>query len=181
MKDELAVLKDLVQRLESIKINYMLTGSLAMMHYGVPRMTRDLDVVIEINNVDDVDKMVAAFSGYYYIDREMIKQSIKTQTMFNIVHNESVIKVDFIVKKRDRYRELEFSRRKRIEIDGIKVDVVSKEDLILSKLVWIKDMRSELQVNDVKNLCKSNYDSNYIEHWADRLSIKQLFDEVVRA
>ncbi len=181
MKDELAVLKDLVQRLESIKINYMLTGSLAMMHYGVPRMTRDLDVVIEINDVDDVDKMVAAFSGYYYIDREMIKQSLKTQTMFNIVHNESVIKVDFIVKKRDRYRELEFSRRKRIEIDGIKVDVVSKEDLILSKLVWIKDMRSELQVNDVKNLCKSNYDSNYIEHWADRLSIKQLFDEVVRA
>ncbi len=181
MKDELAVLKDLVQRLESIKINYMLTGSLAMMHYGVPRMTRDLDVVIEINDVDDVDKMVAAFSGYYYIDREMIKQSLKTQTMFNIVHNESVIKVDFIVKKRDRYRELEFSRRKRIEIDGIKVDVVSKEDLILSKLVWIKDIRSELQVNDVKNLCKSNYDSNYIEHWAERLSVKQLFDEVVRA
>jgi len=181
VKDELAVLKDLVQRLESIKINYMLTGSLAMMHYGVPRMTRDLDVVIEINDVDDVDKMVAAFSGYYYIDREMIKQSLKTQTIFNIVHNESVIKVDFIVKKRDRYRELEFSRRKRIEIDGIKVDVVSKEDLILSKLVWIKDMRSELQVNDVKNLCKSNYDSNYIEHWAERLSVKQLFDEVVRA
>jgi len=178
VNEELEVLKDVTNKLDSINVNYMLTGSLAMMYYGVPRMTRDLDVVIELKD-SDIDTMVSVFTESYYIDNEMIRQSVRSQSMFNVIHTEYVLKVDFIIKKRDEYREHEFSRRKLVFIDGVRVYVVSKEDLILSKLVWLKEGDSEVQVQDIRLLCQGEYDTVYVDTWSRALSVKPLLDEVL--
>jgi hypothetical protein len=63
-----------------------------------------------------------------------------------------VIKVDFIVRKQDEYRRVEFERRQKVAILDFTTCIVSKEDLIISKLWWAKDSHSELQLGDVKNL-----------------------------
>ncbi len=67
--------------------------------------------------------------------------------MFNVIHQESVIKVDCIIRKDTVYRRVEFNRRSRVEIADFRTFLVSKEDLILSKLAWAKDSRSELQIS----------------------------------
>ena len=98
--------------------------------------------------------------------------------MFNLIHNESVIKVDCIVRKQNEYRLNEFNRRQRIKIQDFETWIVSKEDLILSKLFWAKDSHSELQLRDIKNLISTGCDRAYIERWTDELGVASLWQEV---
>lgn len=177
MQNELDIVRDVSQRLDAAGIGYMLTGSMAMNYYAQPRMTRDIDVVVALRPAD-AERVVKLFSPDYYISREAVDNSIAQQSLFNLIHNESVIKVDCIVRKQDEYRLNEFNRRQRIKIRDFETWIVSKEDLILSKLFWAKDSRSEVQLRDVKNLVATGCDRTYIEHWTDELGLANLWQEI---
>ena len=88
------------------------------------------------------------------------------------------IKLDFIVCKRSEYRQLEFSRRQRATISGVHLWIVSREDLILSKLVWSKDSGSELQRRDARSLFTASVDRAYLEKWATDLGVADLLQQV---
>ncbi len=122
----------------------MLTGSMAMNYYAEPRMTRDIDLVVELEPSTG-ERLIETFSPDYYVSRESVADSIAREGLFNLIHQESVIKVDFIVRKSTAFRKGEFARRSRIEIEDFSTWIVSKEDLILSKLEWAKESRSEVQ------------------------------------
>jgi hypothetical protein len=177
MQNELDIVRDISARLDGADIGYMLTGSMAMNYYAQPRMTRDIDIVVALRP-GDTDRLVRLFSHDYYISREAVDSSIAQQSLFNLIHNESVIKVDCIVRKQTEYRLAEFSRRQRIKIENFQTWIVSKEDLILSKLFWAKDSRSELQLRDVKNLVSTGCDRAYIAQWTDVLGLSKLWQEV---
>ncbi len=87
------------------------------------------------------------------------------------IHNESVIKVDCIVRKSSPYRRKEFERRQRVAVADFETWIVSKEDLILSKLVWARDSESERQLQDVRNLIASGCDAAIIERWTEELQV----------
>lgn len=175
MDEQLEFLKLVASRLDSVGIPYMLTGSMAMAVYSVPRMTRDIDLVVAVKPVD-VDKIVGLFSADCYIDRDSVRQAVGSHTMFNVIHNEWVIKADFIVRKEEAYRKEEFSRRQKVTIGDATIFVVSPEDLILSKLVWGKDSQSELQLRDVRQIISavSELDWEYMNKWAAVLEIDTL-------
>ena len=175
---ELAVLSDVTARLESAGFDYMLTGSVAMNYYSQPRMTRDIDIVISLGDSDS-SKIVKIFEGDYYVSADAVADATRQQAMFNIVHLENVVKVDFIVRKETEYRRLEFDRRQRIRVGESKFWIVSKEDLILSKLHWAKDSRSEVQLGDVRNLLSTNPDLDYLNEWSPGLDVDQLLRDLV--
>ncbi len=75
----------------------MLTGSMAMNYYAQPRMTRDIDLVVALTPLD-TDKVVRLFTPDYYVSRDAVSSSIVHQSLFNLIHQESVIKVDYIVR-----------------------------------------------------------------------------------
>jgi len=52
MSEELDVLQEVTQRLAGAHISYMVTGSIAVSYYAVPRMTRDIDLVVELSSGD---------------------------------------------------------------------------------------------------------------------------------
>jgi hypothetical protein len=87
-----------------------------------------------------------------------------------------VIKLDCIVRKRCEYRRVEFERRQRISILDFTTFIVSKEDLIISKLFWAKDSHSEIQLGDVKNLLATGYDAVYLQHWTRELRLDNLLN-----
>lgn len=176
MQNELDIVRDISRRFELAGIGYMLTGSMAMNYYAQPRMTRDIDVVVSMKP-SDVEMLVRVFSPDYYVSPEAMKSAVAAQSMFNLIHHESVIKVDCIVRKPTEYRQIEFSRRQQIRIDDFTTWIVSKEDLILSKLEWAKDSRSELQLRDVRNLLKTGFDPDYLEDWTQKLGLNTLFQE----
>lgn len=88
-----------------------------------------------------------------------------------------MIKVDCIVRKNSSYRRQEFERRRRICIEDFTTWIVSKEDLIISKLWWAKDSHSELQLRDVRNLAQTGCDTDYIERWTRELGLVNQWQE----
>jgi len=114
------------------------------------------------------------------VSEESIRESIVRESIFNLIHQDSVIKVDCIIRKRNEYRRVEFERRQRISILDFSTFIVSKEDLIISKLFWAKDSLSEIQLGDVKNLLATGYDAAYLQRWTGELGLDNLFKECLK-
>jgi len=174
--NEIDIVRDISHRFEQINIPYMLTGSMAMNYYAQPRMTRDIDVVIAISP-DDVGRVAALFRPDYYVSEENIRESIAHESIFNLIHQESVIKVDCIIRKNSEYRRMEFGRRQKISVLDFITFIVSKEDLIISKLSWAKESNSDVQLSDVRNLLATGYDDAYLRHWTRELGLDNLLKE----
>ncbi len=176
MQTQLDILQDVSQRLSEARIQYMLTGSFALNYYAEPRMTRDIDLVVAVEP-KDTDLLVALFEKDYYVPRNAVTRAIANQSLFNIIHTESIFKVDCIVRKNTEYRRLEFERRQQVAIDATMIWIVSREDLIISKLLWAQGSHSELQLRDVQNLLQSDYDVAYLDAWTKKLGLNNLLRE----
>ncbi len=149
----------------------MLSGSVAMSIYVEPRATRDIDFIVNIQE-KDILVMVDYFSKGYYCEIDSIKDAVARNGMFNIIDHASGFKADFIILKETEYRQTEFSRRQEADFFGMVIFVVSSEDLLLSKLLWIQHLQSELQKVDIQTLATLNdLDWNYINNWIKILKI----------
>jgi hypothetical protein len=109
----------------------------------------------------------------------MIESAIINSNIFNIIHLNEVIKIDFIIRKNTKYRLHEFSKKNKVLIDDLEINIVSLEDLIISKLIWAKDSQSEIQINDIKNLLKCKYDLDYLKFWSEKLKILDFFNRII--
>ena len=178
MQSELDVLRDISQRLTSGGVAFMLTGSMAMNYYAQPRMTRDIDLVIQLAP-EQSDLVVSMFENEYYVERRAVARAIAQRSMFNLIHNETIIKLDCIVLKSDAYRQEEFARRRIVTLADFQTWIVSREDLILSKLYWARDSKSEMQLRDVKNLLTDDCDMPYLDSRANDLGVKALLMEIL--
>ena len=174
--NEIDIVRDISQRFEQARIPYMLTGSMAMNYYAQPRMTRDIDIVIAITP-EDVGRISALFRPDYYVSEQNIRESLAHESIFNLIHQESLIKVDCIIRKSSEYRRIEFERRQKISIVDFTTFIVSKEDLIISKLAWAKNSHSEVQLNDVRNLLATGYEAAYLRRWTRELRLDNLLNE----
>lgn len=85
------ILLDATQKFDELGIEYMLTGSMALVHYATPRSTADIDIVLDINP-KHVDSFISKFEPTYLLGRQRIQDAIRTRRMFNILHQEVIIK-----------------------------------------------------------------------------------------
>jgi hypothetical protein len=173
------ILNLVASRLDEAKVPYMVSGSTALGFYGRPRMTRDVDIVIELD-AEGIARLEGLFSGDFMVDVEAMEDAVRRRSLFNFVHYETVVKVDFIVRKNAPYRRAEFARRRAFNQDQQVIWVVAPEDLVLSKLHWARESRSEMQLGDVRNLLGlvMELDEDYLEHWASELGVTELLAEV---
>ena len=178
MSDELKVIQQITGILENLPVNYMITGSIALNYYATPRMTRDIDIVIELPE-KDISKLATQLADDFYFDPDTALEATRSHSMFNAIHNHLMVKVDFICRKDAEYRKVEFERRKRVDIGGMSIWMVAIEDLVLSKLSWAKDGESHKQLNDVIELLKDStaYDKIYLKRWAKELHLESLLAE----
>src|SRR5262245_58984658 len=86
VSDELDILKSVAAQLEAVGIPYMVTGSMATNFYATPRMTRDIELVVELEEAD-MERVATLFQDEYYIDREMVQQAVRNRSMFNMIHS----------------------------------------------------------------------------------------------
>ena len=173
MSAELEVLQDAIARLEGAGIAYMLTGSVALSFYAEPRMTRDVDLVVELDR-RDAKSVADLFAPDYYVSADDVARAISGRTMFNVLHLGKLVKLDLIVRKDTAYRRREFGRRERVPLPGFDAWIVSREDLILSKLAWARESGSELQLRDVAALLAADVDEAYLRDCARELSVSAL-------
>jgi hypothetical protein len=129
--------------LNEYNIPYMLSSSVAMSLYIVPRATRDFDFIVHLEP-KNVDHFVEKFQEGYYCDKDAVQDAVKNHGMFNIIDHASGFKADFVVLKNEPFRQQEFSRKIQMDFYGTFIYVVSPEDLLISKLIWIQDLQSAL-------------------------------------
>jgi hypothetical protein len=179
MATELDVLRIISERLEARALSFMLTGSFALAYYATPRMTRDLDIVVALQE-KDISPLVASLAPDFYVDAEAARDAVRTQRLFNLLHLDSGIKVDLIVRKTTAYRRLEFERRIAVQVGDVHTWIATREDLILSKLVWARDAGSELQLRDVRSLLEEGPDVAYLRRWAAELGVATQLEDALR-
>lgn len=173
MTEQLDILALVTSRLDAAGIAYMVTGSMAAGFYGQPRMTRDVDLVVDLRE-GEAEHLVELLSDVFLIGAESAKGAVARQTMFNAIHREALVKVDFVIRKAEPFRQEEFARRRRVDLDGHSMWMVSGEDLILSKLLWGRAGSSEVQRRDVCGVIatqQERLDWSYLRAWADRLGV----------
>ncbi|OGQ05345.1 MAG: hypothetical protein A3F82_00985 [Deltaproteobacteria bacterium RIFCSPLOWO2_12_FULL_44_12] len=172
-----------IDRLDQASILYMLTGSMALNVYGHARATNDMDIVVQISD-QNVQKLFRLFEKDFYVSQEAIKEAVANESLFNIIDNETVFKVDLIVAKKDSFSKQQFDRRREIKIGNRTIFVISPEDLILSKLEWSQESLSEIQENDIKNIMRvldKGLDKKYLETWASARGFKERLKKIYDA
>ncbi|MBI5451985.1 nucleotidyltransferase, partial [Candidatus Gottesmanbacteria bacterium] len=144
------ILVEIARLLAKNKIPYLLTGSFAVSYYGYPRSTHDIDFILEIpkESMAEILKVLAELNKDYDYSVTDIKDAISRASQFNIFHLESGIKLDFWIAKNDEFEKGKFVRSKTVRIMKQRIAVISAEDLILNKLLWCREVRSERHMRD---------------------------------
>jgi len=173
------VLHDFVGRIEKLGIEYMLTGSMAMIRYTVFRQTADVDIILALD-FNDREKFISVLEPDYYVPHQAVRRALETRGMFNVIHGETAFKIDCVLPKPDEFQKNAFARREKTDYYGREIYVIGKEDLIISKLWWARDSRSEMQLRDVKNLMRAGFDLAYVEKWTNQLGVTDLFSQCRR-
>jgi len=179
VSDQLEVLKLVAASLDALDIAYMITGSIASSHYAIPRFTRDIDLVVELDEAA-AGRLAESVSTDFYVDELALRNAVERAGITNLIHLRLLVKVDLIVRKDTPYRREEFRRRRSAVLDGATVWFVAPEDLVLSKLVWMRDSSSEIQRRDVEDLLSSvdDLDYQYVDRWAHELDVVKTWQEV---
>ncbi len=177
----LYVLKDVSSRLDQLNIEYFLVGSLASMHYGRPRFTQDIDLVIALraSQVGDFEEKFP-LDDYYCPPDEVLHDEVSRKGSFNLIHQKSGIKVDIIMNKETEFYLSEFKRKVKVEIaTGIEVFIASPEDIILNKLVFYREGESEKHLLDIREMVMTTkVDRDYIGEWVKRLGLGDLWSKI---
>lgn len=166
---------------ERLGILYYIGGSIASSAWGVARATMDVDMVSELKK-EHVYPLTEMLKSEYYIDEDMILDAIKKKSSFNIIHLETMFKIDIFLKKSNLYNEEAFKRKRKENLDEERGDaeffISSSEDIILNKLDWFRmgGEIAERQWNDILGVMKVQgkmLDHEYLYKWAEELGVKE--------
>ena len=169
----------IVAVLEKLDRPFAFTGGLAAITYGDPRTTRDVDLIMEINpwEQDFADTLANLLGDDFFFSIEGCREAIVEQTMFQAIDKETMFKIDFHLSD---LVPGSCERRQNIKIPtGQIVPMVTQEDSILSKLVWIK-LGSGRSRKDVVAMLRvqENLDNDYLETTAEQLGVQSILDEL---
>lgn len=186
MLDIAPALVELKQALDSAGIDYMIVGSLASSVHGLPRATRDADLVVAIEQWQ-VKRLATALEPKFYFSEEAALDAIRHTTSFNAIHEDSFFQIDMFIPEPTPFNRAQFERRQEIEIDpdqGIVMQFQSAEDTALSKLVWFREGHevSERQWQDVLGIIHtqgSRLDLAYLHRWAANLGVDDLLQRAL--
>ena len=169
---------------DKLRISYFVTGSVASMAYGEPRLTNDIDIVAEIGK-KHIPKLLEAFpEEEFYISKEMIEEAISREGQFNIIHPSSGLKIDIIIKKGTPFDKSRFERIRRIKpAESYQANFSSPEDVIIKKMEFYKEGASEKHLRDITGILKisgDEIDKKYISYWANLLGLTEIWEAILK-
>ena len=175
-----------VTALRDAEINYLVTGSMASMYYGEARMTRDMDILVWLTSGDDrLPFLLKRFSQpEFYLSPDAAAQAISVGGQFNVLHVPSSFKIDFMVAQNSLYDRTRLNRPHIGDLPGARdVQIAAPEDVMLKKMQHYKQGGSEKHLRDITGIMKISgelVDIAYVEHWADELDVREVWDAICR-
>lgn len=173
------LLRYVVDALEALGIDYMITGSQASIYYGEPRFTQDIDIVADVRPAH-VDALMAWFGAPdFYLSANAAREAVARRGQFNIVHPGSGLKIDIVVRKDTPFAHAEFGRRHRQPLVASREAYFARpEDVILHKLLFVRGGASERHLRDITGMLRisgAEIDITYVGEWARRLDVEDLW------
>ncbi|MHC4752932.1 MAG: nucleotidyltransferase [Planctomycetota bacterium] len=157
------LIKNIAQRLDQEKIPYMIIGGQAVLLYGRPRLTRDIDITLGI----DTDKFALIEGVYKNLNLKPLAENpqdfARDTKVLPTEEPESKVRVDFIFSFTP-YEARAIKRAKQVLLDDYPAKFASCEDVIIHKMVAGRAIDDE----DVKSILAKNKDTidfKYIEKW----------------
>jgi hypothetical protein len=177
--EQAELVKYAIEVLERLKIPYLFVGSLASSAYGEPRYTADIDIVVDLVP-EQIESLCAAFPAPdYYVSRDAAIDAARRRRQFNVIHTLSANKIDFMISRGDAWSQNQLARRRREQIlAGIEGFTASPEDIIISKMIYYREGRSEKHTRDITGMLKvsgDEIDREYITDWAERLGLTDIW------
>ena len=178
----LAAITPVIEALEELGVPYHIGGSVASSIYGILRATIDADLIANLR-LEHIRPLVIRLQTNYYIDEDMIRDAIKRRSSFNVIHLDTMLKVDVFVPKSRLFDQEEFRRaQQEVLLEGTRpFNVASPEGTILNKLEWYRmgGEVSDRQWNDILGVLKvqgTHLDMNYLQKWAANLNVTDLLE-----
>ena len=161
-----------VRRLHSSGISYMVTGAVASIIYGEPRLTHDIDLVLELSD-EDAEKLVEVFplEEFYCPPIEILRLEIKRphRGHFNLIHHETGFKADCYIMGQDELHSWAMPNRRLFEIEGEPIWLAPPEYVILRKLEYYREGSSEKHLNDIASMIELSSDQINFEELQNRI------------
>lgn len=186
MKSPVEVLLQVAQVLDELNIPYLVVGSVASSLLGFSRTTNDADIVADIQ-LDQTPKLFGALKDDFYIDEQAVRNAVLERRSFNVIHFDSIFKIDVYLPSADEFDQQQLNRR-RPEVllpdSSQTIFIATPEDTILAKLSWYRrgGEASERQLTDVVGIIKvqnQRLDVSYLRQWADKLNVLDLLEKVL--
>jgi len=160
--------------LRKYQIPYFITGSVASIVYGDPRLTHDIDLVINLNNIN-VEIFTKAFPSdqFYCPPEEVIRTEINRSTRghFNLIHHETGFKADIYLTGSSELQLWAMQNSRQIDFAGSKINIAPPEYVIIMKLEFYKEGNTQKHLSDIKSILLNSNDL------IDYILLKKLISE----
>lgn len=169
--------RDVLDRLEALGLRWYVTGSWALAAYAEPRMTRDIDIVLEASRTDYDSSLRPTFESDFLVNDPI---DLGGRWMGGLIHKREIVRVDLMFGRTDPWSRSAIERRRRLEHPDLGlIWNISAEDLVLAKLEW-SEGTSELQLRDVHSVIRLVVDLDwpYLERYAALLGIVDRLEAV---
>lgn len=184
--DILEVTFKVVKVFNSLGVEYYIGGSIASSAYGVARSTLDVDMVANMNS-DHAQALEELLEKEFYVDIDTINNAITQHSSFNLIHLDTMLKIDVFIHRDQPFSNRVFMRRtEKFVSEDIpeKLCFPSPEDIILIKLDWYKSTGESLshQWNDILGVLKVQgvkLDLDYLKTWAKELGVSELLERAL--
>jgi len=166
--------------LDSAAIPYMIVGSLASNFHGIPRSTGDADFVVDLGP-SSLDRLSAALPSEMRLGAQGAFEAVTGTTRFLIELIGTPFVCELFVRSDDAHDRERFSRRKRVSMLGRVAFVASVEDMIVTKLRWIKDASRAKDRDDVRNMLAVravDLDWDYLGYWTQAHGTSGLLNDI---
>ena len=165
--------------LERLDVPYAIVGSFATAVWGDARMTRDIDIVVQLAG-EKVDVLCAAFpTDDFYVSQQAAHDAVSQRGQFNVIDFRSGNKIDFIIAGPSEWASRQLARRRRVQFaPDIEGFVAAPEDVIIGKLVYYQDGGSEKHLRDIASILsqdEGDVDRLYIAEVASQLGLTSIW------
>ena len=160
------------KRLDDARLRYMVTGAVASIVYGEPRLTHDIDLVLELSD-EGAEKILGAFplEEFYCPPLEVIKVELRRpfRGHFNLVHHETGFKADVYLTGKDPLHHWAMSKRSQIQTEGNILWIAPPEYIILRKLEYYREGKSEKHLKDIVSMITISEEQINFEDLQDKI------------
>jgi len=143
----------------------------------MPRMTRDVDVLIDPEPMH-IRLLQKTLLEDFECDPDIVGAALREHSMFCIIDPRTFTKIDVVFRDRLREPDEVMVRSIAVEMSGRQVRTISPEDLILAKLKWARTTHSAMQLRDVQWLLRlPGLDMNYLNARILKYKLAEILEE----